>query len=85
MAIQFEKRQVDKLYHAISDGRHEHGSILIEAPLGKQIKGKIKGFLSRQKTIPAEAPKIITFWGPGNITTKQNKRPTSRNFLFDSG
>ena len=42
MAIQFEKRQIDKLYHAISDGRHEVDSILVEAPLGKAIKGKVK-------------------------------------------
>ena len=42
IAIQFEKRQVNKLYHAISDGRHEVDPILIEAPLGNQIKGKVK-------------------------------------------
>lgn len=42
MAIQFEKRQVSKLYHAISDGRHEVDSIMIDAPLGKQVKGKVK-------------------------------------------
>jgi len=42
IAIQFEKREVEKLYHAISDGIHETDPILIEAPLGNQIRGKVK-------------------------------------------
>ena len=42
LAIQFEKRKVDKVYHAISDGRHEVEAALIEAPLGNLIRGRVK-------------------------------------------
>jgi 23S rRNA pseudouridine955/2504/2580 synthase len=42
LAIQFEKRQVEKVYHAISDGRHEIEPTLVEAPLGNLIRGKVK-------------------------------------------
>jgi 23S rRNA pseudouridine955/2504/2580 synthase len=42
MARQFEKRFVDKVYHAVSDGRHEIEPTLIEAPLGNLIRGRVK-------------------------------------------
>jgi 23S rRNA pseudouridine955/2504/2580 synthase len=42
LAIQFEKRKVEKVYHAVSDGRHEVDASLIEVPLGNLIRGKVK-------------------------------------------
>jgi 23S rRNA pseudouridine955/2504/2580 synthase len=42
LAIQFEKRKVEKVYHAVSDGRHEVEGALIEAPLGNLIRGRVK-------------------------------------------
>ena len=42
IARQFEHRQVEKLYHAVTDGVHETEPVLIDAPLGKLIRGKVK-------------------------------------------
>jgi 23S rRNA pseudouridine955/2504/2580 synthase len=42
LARKFEKREVEKVYHAIADGRHEIDPMLIEAPLGNLIRGKVK-------------------------------------------
>jgi len=42
MARQFEKREVEKLYHAVVDGTHELEPIQIDAPLGKLIRGRVK-------------------------------------------
>lgn len=57
IAIQFENRTIEKLYHAITDGLHETDPILIEAPLGNLIRGKVKVDFSEGK---ASATKIRT-------------------------
>ena len=41
MAIQFEKRHVEKIYHAVVDGLHEIDSIQIDAPLRVTSRGKV--------------------------------------------
>lgn len=40
IAIQFEKRQVEKVYHAVVDGLHEIDSIQVDAPLRVTSRGK---------------------------------------------
>lgn len=42
LARQFEKREVEKVYHAIADGRHDIEALQIDAPLGNLIRGKVK-------------------------------------------
>lgn len=42
IARQFENREIEKLYHAVTDGVHEKEPILIEAPLGKIIKDRVR-------------------------------------------
>jgi len=42
MARQFEKREIEKLYHAVTEGVHETEPILIDVPLGKLIRGRVK-------------------------------------------
>ena len=78
MAIQFEKRQVSKLYHAISDGRHEVDSIMIDAPLGKQVKGKVKidfadGKASSTKVRTAKIYKFHTLFECKPITGRTHQ------------
>lgn len=41
IAIQFEKRQVEKVYHAVVDGLHEIDSIQVDAPLRITSRGKV--------------------------------------------
>ena len=42
LSIQFEKRQVVKIYHAVVDGIHSYKEHLIEAPILKQDDGVVK-------------------------------------------
>ena len=42
LSIQFEKRQVVKVYHAVVDGIHSYKDHLIEAPILKQDDGIVK-------------------------------------------
>lgn len=42
LSIQFEKRQVVKIYHAVVDGIHNYKDNLIDAPILKQDDGMVK-------------------------------------------
>ena len=41
LAIQFEKRKVEKVYHAVVDGLHEIDAVQVDAPLRVTSKGKV--------------------------------------------
>lgn len=42
VSIQFEKRQVDKIYHAVCDGIHDFRELKIDDPLYASSKGVVK-------------------------------------------
>jgi Pseudouridylate synthases, 23S RNA-specific len=42
LSMQFENREVTKMYHAISDGIHRFGEQLVDAPILKQNDGTAK-------------------------------------------
>jgi RluA family pseudouridine synthase len=42
MSLQFEKREVNKIYHAIVDGIHNFKDVLVDAPIVKQDDGIVK-------------------------------------------
>lgn len=42
LAIQFEKRTVDKLYHAVSEGIHDIDGVRIDRPLKISARGNVK-------------------------------------------
>lgn len=42
LSIQFEKRQVEKVYHAVVDGIHNFSNLLVDAPILKQNDGVVK-------------------------------------------
>ncbi|MBX2964012.1 MAG: RNA pseudouridine synthase [Cyclobacteriaceae bacterium] len=42
MSIQFEKRVVEKLYHAVVDGIHDFKNELVDAPIAKQDDGTVR-------------------------------------------
>jgi 23S rRNA pseudouridine955/2504/2580 synthase len=42
LSIQFEKRQVTKIYHAVADGLHQFSEFLVDAPIFKQDDGHVK-------------------------------------------
>lgn len=42
LAIQFENRQVEKAYHAVSEGLHEFDNLIIDQPLLKMANGIVK-------------------------------------------
>lgn len=52
MAIQFEKRQVNKVYHAVVDGIHDFKETLVDEPILKQNDGTVK--ISRRDGKPAQ-------------------------------
>ena len=52
LAIQFEKRQVDKVYHAVSEGIHDFQDVTVELPIHATSKGVVK--ISRREGKPAQ-------------------------------
>lgn len=52
LSIQFEKRQVTKIYHAVVDGIHNFNQQLVDAAILKQDDGTVK--LSRREGKPAQ-------------------------------
>jgi 23S rRNA pseudouridine955/2504/2580 synthase len=52
LSIQFEKRQVNKIYHAVVDGIHHFENQLVDAPILKQDDGRVK--ISRREGKPAQ-------------------------------
>lgn len=52
LSIQFEKRQVTKIYHAVVDGIHNFNQQLVDAPILKQDDGVVK--LSKSAGKPAQ-------------------------------
>jgi 23S rRNA pseudouridine955/2504/2580 synthase len=52
MSMQFEHRQVVKVYHAIVDGTHNFQNVLVDEPILKLDDGKVK--LSRKDGKPAQ-------------------------------
>jgi len=52
MSMQFEHRQINKVYHAITDGVHNFEDQLVDAPILKQDDGVVK--ISRSKGKPAQ-------------------------------
>jgi RluA family pseudouridine synthase len=52
LSMQFENRQVVKIYHAIVDGTHDFNDLLVDAPILKQEDGMAK--ISRKEGKPAQ-------------------------------
>jgi RluA family pseudouridine synthase len=52
MSLQFEKREVTKIYHAVTDGIHSFKDTLVDAPILKQDDGVVK--ISRKDGKPAQ-------------------------------
>jgi RluA family pseudouridine synthase len=52
LSIQFEKRQVQKFYHAVVDGIHDFKSQLVDAPIFKSADGIVK--ISKRDGKPAQ-------------------------------
>ncbi|QOI97456.1 MAG: RNA pseudouridine synthase [Flammeovirgaceae bacterium] len=52
LSLQFQNRQVVKLYHAVVDGIHRFEEVAVNLPLLKQNDGTVK--ISRKKGRPAE-------------------------------
>jgi RluA family pseudouridine synthase len=52
MSMQFEHRQINKIYHAIADGIHNFQDQLVDAPILKQDDGIVK--ISRREGKPAQ-------------------------------
>lgn len=52
LSIQFEKRQVEKVYHAVVDGIHKFSDLLVDAPILKHDDGVVK--ISRKDGKPAQ-------------------------------
>jgi RluA family pseudouridine synthase len=52
LSIQFEKRQVNKVYHAVADGIHNFKEELVDAPILKQNDGIVK--ISKREGKPAQ-------------------------------
>lgn len=42
LSMQFEKREVSKIYHAVVDGIHNFKDVLVDAPIHKQDDGIVK-------------------------------------------
>lgn len=51
LSIQFEKRQVTKLYHAVVDGIHQFNETKVDQPILKQVDGMAK--ISKREGRPA--------------------------------
>jgi len=52
MSMQFEHRQINKIYHAVVDGIHNFQDQLVDAPILKQDDGMVK--ISRKDGKPAQ-------------------------------
>lgn len=52
LSIQFEKREVNKVYHAVADGIHNFKDKLVDAPILKQNDGVVK--ISKSEGKPAQ-------------------------------
>lgn len=52
LSIQFEKRQVNKIYHAVADGIHNFKDQLVDAPILKLPDGIVK--ISKREGKPAQ-------------------------------
>jgi 23S rRNA pseudouridine955/2504/2580 synthase len=52
MSMQFENRQVEKVYHAIADGNHAFQNVLVDLPILKQNDGTVK--ISKREGKPAQ-------------------------------
>ena len=52
LSIQFEKRQVNKIYHALADGIHNFKEQLVDVPILKQNDGIVK--ISKKEGKPAQ-------------------------------
>lgn len=52
LSIQFEKREVEKIYHAIADGIHNFDHQLVDAPILKNEDGTVK--ISKRDGKPAQ-------------------------------
>ena len=52
LAMQFEKRQVDKVYHAVSEGIHNFREVTVDLPIHATSKGIVK--ISRREGKPAQ-------------------------------
>jgi RluA family pseudouridine synthase len=52
MSMQFEHRQINKIYHAVVDGIHNFQDQLVDAPILKQDDGMVK--ISRREGKPAQ-------------------------------
>lgn len=52
MSLQFEHRQINKLYHAVADGIHKFQEQLVDAPILKQDDGMVK--ISKSAGKPAQ-------------------------------
>ena len=52
LAVQFEKRRVDKTYHAVSEGIHDFRDVTVDLPIHATSKGIVK--ISRREGKPAQ-------------------------------
>jgi RluA family pseudouridine synthase len=52
LSMQFEHRQVEKVYHALVDGVHNFDNLLVDAPIVKQDDGRAK--ISKREGKPAQ-------------------------------
>jgi RluA family pseudouridine synthase len=52
LSMQFEHRQVEKVYHAIVDGIHNFDNVLVDAPILRQEDGRVK--ISKREGKPAQ-------------------------------
>ncbi|MGC3947178.1 MAG: pseudouridine synthase [Chryseolinea sp.] len=52
LSIQFEKREVTKVYHAVVDGLHQFSEFLVDAPILKQDDGTVR--ISNREGKPAQ-------------------------------
>jgi len=52
MSMQFENRQVEKIYHAVADGHHAFQNVLVDLPILKQNDGTVK--ISKREGKPAQ-------------------------------
>jgi RluA family pseudouridine synthase len=52
MSMQFEAREVEKVYHAVTDGNHAFQEVLVDLPILKQNDGTVK--ISKREGKPAQ-------------------------------
>lgn len=73
LSMQFEKRQVVKIYHAVVDGIHNFNQLLVDAPILKQNDGIVK--ISRREGKPAQT--YFTSLQPYKLHTLVECRPVT--------